>query len=84
MIEFELQGLNARQRVLADIMWSLEEFEQVEAFIATLPDREACECQTIIEMMKMALVEQVAPEIKGHETYTEAEQVLRKYNTKKG
>jgi hypothetical protein len=58
MVEFELNGLNARQQVLADIMWQLEEYEQVEAFIATLPDREACECQTIIEMMRMAVVEQ--------------------------
>jgi hypothetical protein len=58
MVEFELQGLNARQQLLADIMWQLEEYEQVEAFIATLPDREACECEAIIEMMKMAVVEQ--------------------------
>jgi hypothetical protein len=57
MLEIELHGLNARQQVLADIMWDLEEYEQVEAFIATLPDREACECQTIIEMMRMELVE---------------------------
>ena len=84
MIEFELQGLNARQRVLADIMWQLEEFEQVQAFIATLPDREACECQTIIEMMKMAVVEQVAPTLRDKETYPEANKVLSKYNKKKG
>jgi hypothetical protein len=84
MIEFELQGLNARQQVLADIMWSLEEFEQVQAFIATLPDREACECETIIEMMKMAVVEQVAPKFKGKETYPEAQKLLSKYNKKKG
>ena len=58
MIEFELQGLNARQRMLADIMWQLEEYDDVQAFIATLPDREACECESIIEMMKMAVVEQ--------------------------
>jgi len=58
MVEFELTGLNARQQILADIMWQLEEYEQVEAFIAALPDREACECQTIIEMMQMAVVEQ--------------------------
>jgi hypothetical protein len=57
MLEIKLHGLNARQKVLADIMWDLEEYEQVEAFIATLPDREACECQTIIEMMRMELVE---------------------------
>jgi hypothetical protein len=58
MVEFELKGLNKRQELLANIMWQFEEYEQVEAFIATLPDREACECQAIIEMMRMAVVEQ--------------------------
>lgn len=58
MVEFTLQGLNVRQKVLADIMWQFEEYHQVEAFIETLPDREACECQSIIEMMRMAVVEQ--------------------------
>ena len=58
MIEIELQGLNARQQMLADIMWQLEEYDDVQAFIATLPDREACECESIIEMMRMAVVEQ--------------------------
>jgi len=58
MVEFELQGLNARQQILADIMWQLEEYDQVQAFIATLPDREACEAESIIEMMRMAVVEQ--------------------------
>jgi hypothetical protein len=84
MIEFTLEGLNARQRVLADIMWALEEYDDVERFINTLPDREACECHTIIEMMKMALVEQVAPSLKEEESYPEACDLLQKYNTKRG
>jgi predicted secreted Zn-dependent protease len=53
-----LEGLNARQRVLADIMWSIEEWTDVERFIATLPKRERAECESIVEMMKMELVEQ--------------------------
>jgi hypothetical protein len=76
MVDFTLEGLNARQRVLADIMWQLEEYEQVEAFIATLPDREACECESIIEMMKMAVVEQCYPGIK--QEYREADQLINK------
>jgi hypothetical protein len=64
MIEFELVGLNKRQQMLADIMWSLEEWDQVEAFINTLPKRERAECQTIVEMMKMAVVEQCYEGIK--------------------
>ena len=58
MVGFELQGLNSRQQVLADIMWSLEEYSDVEAFIETLPAREAAECRSIIEMMRWAVVEQ--------------------------
>lgn len=57
MLEIKLQGLNARQQVLADIMWSLEEYEDVERFMASLPKRERLECECIFEMMRMELVE---------------------------
>ena len=56
-VEIKLEGLNARQKVLADIMWELEEYEDVERFMASLPKRERIECEGIIEMMKMELVE---------------------------
>jgi len=57
-VEFTIQGLSPKQMVLADIMWDLEGFDEVQAFIATLPKRERKECLTIIELMKMAAVEQ--------------------------
>ena len=56
-VEIKLTGLNKRQRVLADIMWAIEEWDDVERFIATLPKRERIECEGIVEMMKMELVE---------------------------
>jgi hypothetical protein len=56
-VEIKLDGLNKRQRVLADIMWAIEEWDDVEKFIATLPQRERIECEGIVEMMKMELVE---------------------------
>jgi hypothetical protein len=55
--EIKLTGLNKRQRVLADIMWAIPEWDDVEKFIATLPKRERIECEGIVEMMKMELVE---------------------------
>jgi len=58
MVEIKLDGLNKRQQVLADIMWSIEEWSDVERFVATLPKRERIECEGIVEMMKMELVEQ--------------------------
>ena len=57
MPEIRLDGLNQRQQVLADIMWAIEEWSDVERFIATLPKRERIECEGIVEMMKMELVE---------------------------
>jgi hypothetical protein len=57
MNEIKIDGLNQRQRVLADIMWSIEEWSDVERFIATLPKRERIECEGIVEMMKMELIE---------------------------
>jgi hypothetical protein len=57
MPEIKLDGLNQRQRVLADIMWTIEDWSDVERFIATLPKRERIECEGIVEMMRMELVE---------------------------
>ncbi len=56
-VEFTLEGLNPKQKALCDIMWGFEEFTEVEAFMATLPQRERIECEGIIEMMKLELVE---------------------------
>jgi len=78
MVELELYGLNARQQFLADILWQLEEYDDVQAFIATLPDREACECESIIEMMKLALVEQYAEGMADEVPMTEAQKLIDK------
>ena len=59
MAEIKLEGLNARQRVLADIMWSIEEWTDVERFIATLPKAERLECRTLIQMMIMAFADEI-------------------------
>jgi hypothetical protein len=57
MTEIQLEGLNCRQQVLADIMWSIEEWKDVERFIAALPARERIECKGIVEMMRIELME---------------------------
>jgi len=76
-VEIKLEGLNARQKVLADIMWELEEYEEVERFMATLPKRERIECEGIIEMMKLELVESYRKGM-GIENTQEADQVIAK------
>jgi hypothetical protein len=74
-VEFTLEGLNPKQKALCDIMWAFEEFTEVEAFMATLPKRERIECEGLIEMMRMAVVEQCYEGIRNTQ---EADQVIAK------
>jgi hypothetical protein len=57
-VEFTIEGLSPKQMVLADIIWGLDGMDEVLAFMSTLPKRERKECVTIVELMKMAVVEQ--------------------------
>jgi len=77
MSEIRLEGLNRRQQVLADIMWSIEEWDDVERFVATLPTRERIECEGIVEMMRLELVESYRADMKIEDT-TEATQLIDK------
>ena len=81
-VEIKLEGLNARQKVLADIMWELEEYEEVERFMATLPKRERIECEGIIEMMKLELVESYRKGM-GIDNTPEANVVIDKFRLTK-
>ena len=54
-----LAGLNPKQKALCDIMWTLEEYDAVEAFIATLPKAERQECRSLIQMMILAFVDEI-------------------------
>jgi hypothetical protein len=56
----EIQGLNPKQMALADIMWAISSQEGVDAFIATLPTAEQRECQTLIELMQLAFMDEVS------------------------
>ena len=82
MVEIKLEGLNARQRVLADILWSIEEWSDTERFIATLPKREKAECESIVEMMKMELVEGYRKGM-GISDTPEADQVIDQFRLTK-
>jgi len=82
MLEIELTGLNRRQKILADIIWNIEEWDQVEIFINSLPKRDRVDCEGIIEMMRMQLVEAYA-EGMGLRNYSEANDLITKVKRKK-
>ena len=59
MIEITIEGLNARQRVLADIIWACDTRAQINTFIRSLPTIQLQdEARSIVDLMIMATVEQ--------------------------
>jgi hypothetical protein len=68
-----IPGLTPKQKALCDIMWTLEEYDAVESFIATLPKAERKECRTLIQLMVMALADEVTVNV------TEAKEILNQF-----
>ena len=80
-VEFTIEGLNARQRFLADIIWACDTKDRVDAFVRGLPTRELRnEARSIVDLMVMAVVEQCYDGINAD--MDQAQSVLRKYNKK--
>jgi hypothetical protein len=77
MSEIRLDGLTPRQQMLADIMWSIEEWADVEKFIATLPARERIECQGIVEMIRIELIESYQKSLDTENTSEATEVITR-------
>jgi len=80
-IEITIEGLNERQRVLADIIWEFEDRKGINAFIRSLPTIQLQdEAKAIVELMIMATVEQA---YNGLEDMAVAQNVLQKYNKRR-
>ena len=76
MLEITISGLNARQRVLADIIWACDTRKQINEFIRSLPTVELQdEAKVIVDMMIMATIEQAYD---GLGSMDEATQLINK------
>ena len=58
-MKLEISGLTAKQAVLCDIMWTIETQEGVESFINSLPAQDQRDCLSLIEMMKLAFIDEI-------------------------
>lgn len=59
----KLYGLSNRQMLLADVLWSCKNLNQVNSFIRSLPsDRDRKDCETLIELMKQAVLDATVKE----------------------
>ena len=76
MLEITIQGLNARQRVIADIIWACDTRKQINEFIRSLPTVDLQdEARSIVDLMIMATIEQAYD---GLGEMTEATQLINK------
>ena len=77
--EITIDGLNDRQRLLADIIWEFDEREDIDRFVKTLPTEELRnEANGILELMVLATIEQLYD---GITDTKEAKSLLNKIKT---
>lgn len=85
-MQIEINGLTKRQKVLADIIWNIDEWDQVQVFINSLPLRDRIDCEGILEVMRMSLVEQYAEALKADgfitDEFKEAKELIGKVASK--
>lgn len=76
MLEITIDGLNPRQRILADMIWACDSKADINRLMEFLPTQEMKdEAQVIIDLMLMATIEQCYD---GISPMDEAKKVLKK------
>ena len=68
----QIQGLNKRQRAIADIMWMMNSRAECQRFIASLEPAGRRDAETVVEMMILAVCDEV-------EDVALAQQILKPY-----
>lgn len=53
-----ITGLTHKQKVLMDVMWSMDDINKVTAFVKTLPKRDAQDCMSLIAIATQESQEQ--------------------------
>jgi hypothetical protein len=53
-----IEGLTARQRAFCDTLWNMETQGEVDSFIDSLPDGQQQECQTVLELIIAAAMDE--------------------------
>lgn len=58
-VEITIQGLNARQQILADLIWACDTKAQINSLIRNLPTVDLQdEARVIVDLMILATIEQ--------------------------
>jgi len=55
MSKVQIEGLNNRQRAIADVLWMMQSRTEVEAFVRALHPSMRADAETVVEMMMLAV-----------------------------
>ena len=53
-----ITGLTHKQKALMDVMWTMDDMSKVQAFVKTLPKRDAQDCLSLIMIATQETIEQ--------------------------
>jgi hypothetical protein len=59
MSKVQIEGLNSRQRAIADVLWMMQDRDQVEAFVRALHPSMRREAETVVELMMLAIWDEI-------------------------
>lgn len=68
----QIEGLNKRQRAIADILWMMKSKEDCQRFIASLDPATRRDAETVVEMMILAVCDEI-------DSVAEAQHYLKPY-----
>lgn len=54
----QIEGLNKRQRAIADVLWMMNTKADALRFIASLEPQTRRDAETVIEMMQLAVIDE--------------------------
>ena len=74
-----IEGLTERQVELLDTMWEIEEFDELEAWLATLSRADRMEAQNLQRLVVLEAFE----ELLDKDGYPEANQVIQQFRLTK-
>jgi hypothetical protein len=57
-MSIQIEGLNRRQRAIADVLWMMNTRADAERFIASLEPATRRDAETVIEMMQLAVIDE--------------------------
>ena len=54
----QIEGLNKRQRAIADVLWLMKTREDAERFVASLEPQTRQDAEIVIQMMILAVIDE--------------------------